>query len=336
MSSLLARFKEKQNQAAASAPAPTAKPNPVKAKPAPEPEPEAVEVQAEVVSDTPEQTRAVTAFDPFAMILGGDTSAADAVLAVALDMAENTGGGGNFDGPFPLVSLAKGNSGGKWQLAENASDPEVAMRLPVAAKDFTAVFLGVRIYGLAWPEKYSDDKKTREEKDKPLWKVEIGSGDVENFQTALQAGEVYQFTPGKDKDKFDGLGHFRPGVEMLFWRDGIVFAMRLPDNYTSTIRALQSLGKVMAGVGGMRALPVSVTPYTTDEGGAKAWKCHSVRIEAAATKEGVKAGKDFAAIRQDLLNDQEFSDNFAAWNATNVEGEGALEALAGIAALKKK
>ena len=295
-------------------------------------------------------TRAVTTYDPFAIITGAGAADVDSVLAMIADAAAESKNR-NFDGPFPMVALGKGNStsGGKWQTGGNVEPADRAI-MPVADKPFTGVFLGFRLYGVAWAEQMlSGDGKVNgaltpnaapaaEDKSQPIWKVQIGCADSTLIQLAMRAGEVYQYTKGAEKGKFDGLGHFRPGVEMLFFAQNpvndapVVFAVKLPDNFTSTQRALESLGKTMAGLGGLRAAPLVVSPYTTQESGKVAWSCHSVRIEAAATKEGYALWKAYEAIKGELLADAEFVENFKAWNASDAspEAEAALTAISGM------
>lgn len=293
------------------------------------------------------ETRAVTTFDPFSLITGGSNEDVNNVLAFVLEEAEKQGP--SFDGPFPMIALGKGNSsaGGKWQLGSNVP-PELRAVLPVANEAFAAVFLGYRAYGVAWNEGMSgkDNKVisptpgTQDDKAKPLWKVTISMSDVANIQAAMKAGEAYQYTKYTEKPaKFDGLGHFRPGVEMVFFtvnpidQSPVVFAIKLPDHYTSTQRALESLGRVMAGLGGLRAAPLLVTPYSTEEKGAVPWMCHSVRIEAAVDKKGKLVWDAFQGIKEALMADEDFSRDFKAWNQTDATPEAlaALHAIAGMA-----
>lgn len=303
----------------------------------------------------PVETRAVTTFDPFALITGGTNEDVNNVLGFILEEAEKTGP--SFDGPFPMIALGKGNSsaGGKWQLGSNVP-PELRAVLPVANEAFTAVFLGYRVYGVAWAEQKAGNDPAApgaipvpkaaapaagEDKAKPLWKVTISMSDVANIQAAMKAGEAYQFTKRVEKaEKFDGLGHFRPGVEMVFFtinpidNSPVVFSVKLPDHYTSTQRALESLGRVMAGLGGLKAAPLSITPYSTEEKGAVAWSCHSIRIEADVGKKGQTVWAAFQGIKEALMSDEDFSRDFKAWNQTEAEPE-ALAALHAIAAMAK-
>ncbi len=293
-------------------------------------------VKVDAPKAEPVATRALAAFDPFSIITGSGADDANSVMEMILAKAEEQGDR-NFDGVFPLVKLTKGNSGGSWSCGSNVSGEEAAV-LPVATKPFTAVFLGYRIYGVAWETSMQghDAAGGDENKAKPIWKVgSIASADKALVQAALDAGENYQFTPGAQKgEKFDGLGHFRPGVEFLFYRKGVVFAVRLPDHYNTTIRALESLGGIMRGLGGLRAVPLIVTPYSTDEKGAKAWKCHSLRFEIGMTAEGKSVGEEFNSIKADLMADEQFSADFRTWNTSDVE-EAAVGALKEIASMKK-
>jgi len=317
--------------APAPAPAPASAPAPRKTR-VTRPPVEEVAVEAVVVEDTKPATRALSLHDPLALLMGKASEQADSVLSFVLAEAAKPNASTNFDGAFPLLRLAKGNSGGAWQFGDNVG-PETAGVLPTGRKEFTAEFLGVRIFGIAWPEAKGDT--TSDQVVAPIWKAFVSSGDVELFQTVLTAGETYQFTPGAQKSKFDGLGHFRPGVEMLFYRNGEVFAMRLPDHYTSTVRALQALGAVMASVGGMRACPVVVSPYTTEEGGKVAWKCHSVRITMAASPEGAAIHKEFQQVKGQLLEDKDFASAFSEWNTTDASDD-AVSALTEIASYAKR
>lgn len=301
-----------------------------------------VEVVAEVkpepakVAPVAAQTRAVVTFDPFSIITGQGGEDATSVLEMIMAKTEETGDGQNFDGAFPLVKLLKGNSGGSWTFGSNVDGASAAV-LPVAKNPFTAIFLGYRLYGVAWESSMvahaasgGDDKKS-----KPLWKVQIASSDKALVSAALEAGEAYQFCKGTEKGaKYDGLGHFRPGVEMLFYRKGIVFAVRLPDHYSTTIRSLEALGSVMRGLGGLKAVPVTVTPYSTDEKGATPWKCHALRIEFAASAEGKALAQEFDGIKADMVADAEFGPTFAEWNTTVIEDDAAA-ALKEIASMKK-
>lgn len=299
-----------------------------------------VEVVAEVVKPEPvkvaPQARAVVTFDPFSIITGQGGEDASSVLEMILAKTEEDGDDRNFDGVFPLVKLLKGNSGGSWTFGSNVDGASAAV-LPVAKNPFTAIFLGYRLYGVAWETSMighaasgGDDKKS-----KPLWKVQIASSDKALVSAALEAGEAYQFCKGTEKGaKYDGLGHFRPGVEMLFYREGIVFAVRLPDHYSTTIRSLEALGSVMRGLGGLKAVPVTVTPYSTDEKGATPWKCHALRIEFAASAGGKALAQEFDGIKADMVADAEFGPTFAEWNTTVIEDDAAA-ALKEIASTKK-
>lgn len=313
---------------------------------APTPPPaEEREVESSVVEDpkpTPapaakaKATNQVTAYNPMAMLDGSGSEVVDSILDYVITKSEEKGGGGDFDGPFPLVKLAKGNSGGSWQFADNV-DGDSAAVMPVAKKGTTAMFLGVRIFALAWPEGYKDKEKGAKEeaKDKPLWQIKVSSGDKTNFEAAIKAGEVYQYTRGDEKaEKFDGLGHFRPGVEFLLLRSGVVFVMRLPDHYTSTVRALAALGTTMKGLGGMKVAPITLEPYTTEEPGKTSWKCHSLRIGFAASAEGKAQAEEFQSIREDLMGDPEFQKLYAEWNTTDATPD-ALAALHDIADMGK-
>jgi hypothetical protein len=324
-------------QVAVSAPAPKA--FGVRKPPAPTPAPVVEKaVEAQVVPDKPKAaTNAVTSYNPMSLLDGSASDMTESVLNFALAKSEEKGPS-DFDGPFPLVKLSKGNSGGTWQFGGNV-EGEAAMVMPVAKKNSTAIFLGVRIYGLAWPEGYVDKGDTKGDAKgataKPLWQVKIGSGDKANFEGAIRAGEVYQYTAGAKKaESFDGLGHFRPGVEFLLMREGVIFVVRLPDHYTSTIRALAALGTVMNGLGGMRAAPITIEPYTTEEPGKTPWKCHSLRITFAASADGKKQADDFQAIKADLMADPEFQKLYAEWNSTDATPE-ALAAMHDIADMGK-
>lgn len=294
-------------------------------KPTPVVVPEPIAVP-EVVEPT---TNAVTTFDPFALLNGAVADACDATLNAVMEIAENSGPKGGFDGPFALVNLSGGANGGNWVFGENVQEAEMAA-LPSAKKAFVAMFLGVRIRGAGWPQKYDQNATDV----KPLWDVEISSGSTDLFSLAIKAGEAYQYTKKDPKDKFDPYGHFRPGVEFLFYRKGVVFAVRLPEHATSTMRALQALGQVMANLGGMKAVPLRVEPYSTQEKGKTQWSCHSVRIEAALSAEGKEVQKDYADIRAQLLADEDFKQAFTEWNTTKVSPE-AEAGLRGAAALAK-
>ena len=334
-------FAAKAPAAAVAPAAPVAPPAPVAPTPVAPPVPE---------------TRALATFDPFSLITGGSNDDVNNVLAFVLEEADKQGP--SFDGPFPMIGLGKGNSsaGGKWQLGSNVP-PELRAVLPVANEKFTAVFLGWRMYGVAWAEQKAGNDPTQtgnaplpvpkaqnapaEDKAKPLWKVTISMSDVANIQAALKAGEAYQFTKRVEKsEKFDGLGHFRPGVEMVFFTvnpiDGapVVFAIKLPDHYTSTQRAVESLGRVMQGLGGTKAAPLEIEPYSTEEKGAVAWSCHSIRIQADVGKKGQAVWAAFQVIKADLMADEDFSRDFKAWNQTEATPE-ALAALHAIAAMAK-
>lgn len=308
--------------------------------------PAAAVAPAAPVAPTPvavPETRALATFDPFSLITGGSNDDVNNVLAFVLEEADKQGP--SFDGPFPMIALGKGNSaaGGTWQLGSNVP-PELRAVLPVSNQPFTAVFLGYRVYGVAWAESKSGHAPMpgkSEDKSKPLWKVTISMSDVANVQAAVKAGETYQYTKGTEKgEKFDGLGHFRPGVEMVFFTSNpidnspVVFAVKLPDHYTSTQRALESLGRVMAGLGGLKAAPLLITPFSTTEKGSVPWQCHSIRIEADVSKKGQTVWAAFQGIKEALMSDEDFSRDFKAWNQTEAEPN-ALAALHAIAAMAK-
>jgi hypothetical protein len=297
------------------------KPEPVKAAPKPEP------VKA--------ASRALTSFDPFALITGDGNTDVDSVLSFVLAEADAAP---SFDGPFPMAILGKGNSGGSWKLAGNVAVEDRTV-LPAAMDSVTAIILSYRLYGVAWENAMSGHEQNGgDAKAKPLWKAQIGCGDKENFTAAMTAGEVYQFTKGAEKSKFDGIGHFRPGIEfcMLSFNPingaPVVFTLRLPDHYSSSQRALENLGRIMAQTGGMKAKPLVLTPYSTDEKGAKPWKCHSVRVEAGVDAKAQALWQGFLEIRAELMADPEFQGTFSAWNQTDTTPEalGALHHIAGM------
>lgn len=284
------------------------------------------------------ETRAVAAYDPFAVITGNGAADIDSVLGFVMAQAEQ--GAPSFEGPFPLLKLSKGNSGGKWVCGSNVDDLAKTV-MPVADNAFVAQFIGYSIYGLAWPEGYKsrDDKNAPgddTDKTKPLWKVEIPNSAVKEVQLAMTAGEKYQFDGSKSK--YDGLGHFRPGVRFHFFTvskltgDPVVFTMQLPDHFTSSQRALTSLGAVMKGLGGMRSAPLRVEPYTTQEPGKVQWSCHSVHFSVAVDAEGLAVQKAFNEIKAALLADEEFAEKFKEANKYDVS-EQALASLEKIASM---
>lgn len=292
-------------------------------------------VAAPVIPE-PVKTTAVTISDPFAIFKNESNEEANSVLDIIASKIEGGGADRNFDGPFPLVKLLKGNSGGSWTFGSNV-DGEAAGVLPVAKNPFIAQFLAYRLYGVAWETAMVGHASSggSDGKDKPIWKFQVSSSDKELTSAVLNAGEVYQYTKGAEKSaKFDGLGHMREGVELLLMKKGIVFAVRLPDHHTTTMRTLESLSSVMRGVGGLRAIPLVITPYSTDEKGMTPWKCHALRIEAAINAEGKAVDTEFKAMKDDMMADAEFSAAFSEWNKTDVT-EDAADAIRQIAAMKK-
>lgn len=285
----------------------TSAPVPAKAAEAPRPAP-----KAEVIS-----------YDPFAIITGAGLADAESVLNAMIVHSEEKP---TFEGPFPTVDLQKGNSGGMFVPASNVTE-EVAPLLPVARNTFAAVFLGYRLNYTAWAEQMKEGAP----KSNPLYAGHVGCADVANIAALSDASEVYQFCG--NKGKFDGIGHFRMGAEFLLFRKGVVFTLRLPTHYTSATRAIVALGKALPN-GKMAAAPLTFSPYTTDEPGKTAWKCHSLRIGFEVSDQAKAEWAAFSAKKADLMADPEFAANLKAWNTSDVTPE-ALAAMKAVVGLGK-
>lgn len=307
--------------ATAVAEAPKPAPAPVAEKPKPAPEPTKT-VEATVIATEPARN-ALSLFE-------FKSDEAEQVLALIVDAAESKP---NFNGPFPITAIVRGNNGG--MLSPNDGlDAEIAAALPAGKAGFTAVFLGYRLVGLAWPTKMDDTAVGTggDAKVKPAWNVVVSCEDVQNVALVRKAGDAYQFTPGVDKDKFDGLGHFRPGVEALFYspKHGL-FVVKGVDHASSTSRTLVSLAKALPN-GRFAPFPAQVTPKSTDEKGIKPWKCHSLEFAVAVNEAGKEAWTGFQEWVKEAKADAEFMATFNEWKASKIS-DAAAAALPKIAAL---
>ena len=320
--SLLAKHAAKTLTQAATtpvAPAPQPKAKPV--APAPQPKPE-ITVKTETTS------RALSTFDPFAVITGESHDMANEVLAAIEASADAKP---DFNGPFPIVELSRGNGGGKLVLGSNVTE-EQAVSLPATTKPFDAVFLGYRLTYLAWPSGgQRGEGEAPAEKEKPLYSGVVNCADGETVSALHDAAEAYQFCG--NKSKFDGIGHFRMGVEFLLFRKGQVFVLKLPTHFTSAQRALTALRKALPG-GKLTACPLTLTPYTTVEPGRVQWQCHSIRIAIAQDLNNAPEWQAWQAARADILADEDMKANIAAWNTSDVT-EAALAAMRQVASMGK-
>lgn len=300
---------------------------PKKVTPPPAPKVVDAEVETVVVTDVPEET---TPGETFALSLfgGADDGSGDVLnQMIAQQQASRTFSPG---GAFPFVSQTKGNAGGG--LCADPKTPEDVLELlPQGKGPFTAVFLGHRLVGAGWPEGLNDAKKEVTEKVKPVFKVSAASNDATLCALVRKAGEVYQFTKGPLKGKFDGIGHFRPGVELLFFRKGVVFVVAVPQHYSSMEKTLASLAAAFPN-GRYGAFPCRVTPLSEAQPGSTAWTAHSLKFAVAADDKGVEVSKEFKAFAAEVGQDAEFQAAFAAWKATEVD-EDAVARLTQIASM---
>jgi hypothetical protein len=320
------KYKKPNTEAAAAAPAPvvaTPAPKAVaapKPKPAPAPAPvitQEAEVETVVVTDLPE-----TPGETFALTLfgGQDDGSGDVLNAlISQQQASRTFSPG---GAFPFVSQTKGNAGGG--LCADPKTPEDIMEvLPQGKGAFTAVFLGHRLVGAGWPQGLNGDtpKDPNAQKDKPVFKVVAASNDATLCALVRKAGEVYQFTKGTLKGKFDGIGHFRPGVELLFFRKGVVFVVAVPQHYSSLEKTLASLAAAFPN-GRYGAFPCKVTPLSEPQPGQVAWTAHSLKFAVAVDDKGAEVFNEFKAFAAEVGNDPEFQAAFTSWKASEVDEDG--------------
>lgn len=289
-----------------------------KPKPAPAPV-KTVEVEAEVetvvVTDVPE-----TPGETFALSLfgGPDDGSGDVLNAlISQQQASRTFSPG---GAFPFVSQTKGNAGGGL-CADPKTAEEIMELLPQGKGAFTAVFLGHRLVGAGWPQGLqTGDGQKSEEKTKPVFKVVAASNDATLSALVRKAGEVYQFTKGTLKGKFDGIGHFRPGVELLFFRKGVVFVVAPPQHYSSLEKTLASLAAAFPN-GRYGAFPCKVTPFSEPQPGAVPWTAHSLKFAVAVDDKGAEVFNEFKAFAAEVGNDPEFQAAFAGWKASEADDD---------------
>jgi hypothetical protein len=136
-----------------------------------------------------------------------------------------------------------------------------------------------------------------------------------------KAGEVYQFTKGTLKGKFDGIGHFRPGVELLFFRKGVVFVVAVPQHYSSLEKTLASLAAAFPN-GRYGAFPCKVTPLSEPQPGQVAWTAHSLKFAIEVGGKGEEVFNEFKAFAAEVGNDPEFQAAFTSWKASEVDEDG--------------
>lgn len=339
------RFMDKYKKAAptpVAAPSPTPAPAavptpaPVKAvKAAPAPKVVEVEPETVVVTDVPEEDAGTN----FALsLLGGGDEESTNVLA-ALVTTVSSGGVFSPGGAFPFVGQTKGNSESAGGLcAANGTPEEVAELLPQGKGAFTGVFFAHRLIGVLWPEAGQSEDG---EKAKPIGKVIVASNDAQLSALARKAAEVYQFTKGHDKnnpakqpstkDKFDGIGHFRLGVEILVFRKGIPFVIATPVNYSSVEKTLSSLAAAFPN-GKYAAFPAKITPVSESAKGSTAWVTHSLKFSVALDDKGKEVFTEFRAFAAEAGNDPEFQAAFAEWKRTDVNDD-VIERLTKIASM---
>ncbi len=291
-----------------------------------------VEVEPVVVTDV-EETAVATPGETFALSLfgGADDGSGDVLNAlISQQQASRTFSPG---GAFPFVSQTKGNAGGG--LCADPKTPEEIMELlPQGKGAFTAVFLGHRLVGAGWPEGLQTGdapKDPNAQKAKPVFKVVAASNDAQLCALVRKAGEVYQFTKGHvkggpdkqpgTKDKFDGIGHFRPGVELLFFRKGVVFVVAPPQHYSSLEKTLASLAAAFPN-GRYGAFPCKVTPLSEPQPGSVAWTAHSLKFAVAVDDKGQEVFNEFKAFAAEVGNDPEFQAAFTSWKASEVDEDG--------------
>jgi hypothetical protein len=310
------------NTTPAPAPAPKAAPAPVpvtppKAKVTPPPVPKVVEVEAEVVvvtdvPETPGETFALSVFG------GADDGSGDVLNAlISQQQASRTFSPG---GAFPFISQTKGNAGGGL-CADPKITEDILELLPQGKGAFTAVFIGHRLVGAGWPEGLNGEASPQDKaKTKPVFKVVAASNDATLCALVRKAGEVYQFTKGTLKGKFDGIGHFRSGVELLFFRKGVVFVVAVPQHYSSLEKTLASLAAAFPN-GRYGAFPCKVTPFSEPQPGAVPWTAHSLKFAVAIDEKGAETFNEFKAFAAEVGQDAEFQAAFAAWKASECDDD---------------
>jgi hypothetical protein len=271
---------------------------------------------------------AVSTYNPLAVIQGGDSSATDAALLGLIAQAEERP---SIMGDFPLVTLIGGESGGMMSVHEEV-DEDTTVQLPMGTKAFTAVYLGYRLVCQAWPK----GDRTEGVKVKPLFAGEVGSGDTVTVDLLSSAARKYQFTKKIFKVKFDGVGHVRMGVELLFYKAALngsplIYVLRLPSNYSSAVKALEAIQKALPN-GKNQAFPARVEPYVVEEKGATAWPCHTIKVSVAIDDKGNDVWGAFQKVRPEIIADEEFSETLAKWNMTTLTEENiaSLKTIAGM------
>ena len=316
---------------AAPAPAPVAPmPRPAPVAPMPRPAAVAPTPRPAAVAPTPAPARALSTFDPFAVITGQGSGDADAVLNAIVARSEEKP---SFMGPFNTVLLVGGQGGG--MLSPHQDVPvEAARLLPSGKFPFGAVFLGWRMNVLAFPMSKADaDAKGL--KAGAMFSGSASCGDAAPVLLIQKACEVYQYTKAGEKAKFDNLGHVRPSLELLFLSivngQPIVYVVITPPNHTAVTETLVNLSKALPG-GKMQAVPMTVTPDTTEVPGAAKWLCHSLKFAL-----GLPTSPEwtfFAANRDALRADAEFGAKLTEWSRTSLD-EKAIQALTTISAMGK-
>lgn len=296
------------------------------------PAPETV-VEAQVVpkAEVPAavETRAVSLPPTFALLLGQEVEGADALLNAIIQHADEKP---SFEGPFPVIKLLQGNSGGMFTPGDNVPGDLMGL-LPVGKKPFTAMFLGYRLVFVAWPEVMSNDAGEGE-RQKPLYKGHANSADVEAIDALMTAAETIQFTKRDAKPKFNGIGHFKVGVEFLMRMNGVTFALPTPVHYSSAQKTLISLGKAMPN-GKLQAAPLRIAPLTETVPTATPFSLHSLNCALAVDAEGKKELQDWLANRDAIMADPEFVENYKTWSTSDVSAA-ALKAANDVIALKGK
>lgn len=251
-----------------------------------------------------EATHAVTV-QPAA---GGDLSTMLAKMGIAPASATGTRAvataseSGSALGPYPVLALAGGATGGGFTMLGQAPVPA---GLPQGKVPVRGMFLSYRYSALAWEVDFDEAKKLAGSggAPKPVWSCLIPNTAADDIELVTECARKFQFTAKVNRGKWDfavsNVGHVKATFEALLYSPDVngLIVVRSCAGFDSMSRSNASLDKfVDPATNSIRPFPCTVRGVTSNEAnkkGDQSWKVHHLEFGGEPTAAGLEIVKAF-------------------------------------------
>lgn len=211
--------------------APAAAPAPVTAVPA------APTTQAVVAAPAPGVLSTLPANSYLAKFISAGQTPGAAAMGRLMHAFGGDGGEPNL---IPTMNLVE--AGNAAMFSADRMNPDGSNEdLPVGNAPFYAVFLGYRLHVVNWPRMSAQGNK-----DRPIWSAIIGSDNAEAYDLAGRAISAYQYTKRELRSIYEGIGHPRAALELLWWEPQAHFLVTRTQSFVNSMSlTMQSLAAAL-------------------------------------------------------------------------------------------